>query len=141
MKALARRPVNIVRRARNGALATMLAEVAENDCAVVMAAGRAAEIDSTEAGKALLALPRTELEAQGWASRAELRIAVDAKHNTREVPFYLRMAHERTLLRYRGQDGDSGIERAIIVTPQETAPEDPGIELPPAVEGPDETPG
>lgn len=137
-KQLARRQVNLVQRARNGALATLLADVAESDVAVCLSAARAAELDSIEQGKAMLALPRAELEAQGWASREELRIAIDGKHNTREVPFYLRMAHERVLLRYRGQDGDNGAARAVIVMPDEK-PQEEGVPLPPA-ESPDETP-
>jgi hypothetical protein len=141
-KALTRRTVNLLERARSGALVNMLAEVAENDTAVAMAASRAAEIDTVEAGQALLALPVAELQRLGWASREELRIAIDAKKCTRETPFYMRMSHERTLMRYRGQEGDRP-QRAVIVTPNEpvepaTSTEDPPLLLP---EGDDETPG
>lgn len=117
-KALARRPAlhNLSARAREHALATMLAEVAEEDVHLLRAAARAGELDSVEQANAMLALPRDELEAQGW-TKAELRIARDARICTREVPFYVKMAHERTLMRYRGQDGAAPPQEAVIVMP------------------------
>lgn len=141
-RALTRRTVNLLQRARSGALVSMLAEVAENDLAVALAASRAAEIESVDAGRALMALPVAELQRLGWASRAELQVAIDAKQSTREVPFYMRMSHERTLMRYRGQEGERP-ERAVIVTPNEPAEPATNTEEPPLLVAPegDETPG
>lgn len=138
-KALSR-PVNIIARARKGALATLLANVAEDDIAVVVAANRACEFDTQSQGMEMLKLPVAILKEAGWASKAELRIAVDAKLNSREVPFYLKMAHERTLMRYRGQEGEATGEGAVIVMPSDPAPNaDEGHALPPVPAGDDET--
>lgn len=122
-KALARRPSqhNLSARAREHLLAEMLSEVAAEDVHLLRAAGRASELDSAEQATALLSLPRSELEAQGW-TREELRVARDARSNSREVPFYVKMAHERTLMRYRGNDGAPPAAEALIVLP-DSAPE------------------
>lgn len=123
-KALARRPSqqNLSARVREHQLAVMLAEVAEEDVHLLRAAARAAELDSAEQATALLSMPRTELAEQGW-TREELRIARDARANAREVPFYVKMAHERTLMRYRGQDGAPPPGEAVIVMSDAPRPE------------------
>ncbi len=119
-RALARRTGqhNLTGRAREAALANMLAEVAAEDVCVLRAAARAAELDSAEQADALLKLPKDELERQGW-TREELRIARDARSSAKDVAFYLRMTHERTIMRYRGQDGAPPVVEAKVVLPEE----------------------
>lgn len=122
-RALAR-PVNIVARTRRGLLAKMLADVAEDDIGIVTAASRASDLDSPEAGEAMLRQGKYFIAQLGWTSEAELRIAIDAKRNSKMVPFYLRMAHERTLMRYRGQDGERPGAASVIVMPSDPAPDE-----------------
>lgn len=125
-RSLARRPAasNLSARAREAALAHMLAEVAEDDVGVLRAASRARELENDS--HSLLALPTPELERLGW-TRQELRVALDARECAKEVPFYLKMTHERSLMRYRGQDGVAPGAEGMIINPQaEPAP----IEVP-----------
>lgn len=142
-KALARnrQPSPLV-RARENALASILAAVAEDDACVLRAAGRAREITSFEHALEMLEMPDDQLVALGW-TRGELQIAADAKQSKRETPYYLQMTHERSLLRYRGEDGERPSMDAVIVSPTQ-APQlqQEAMPLPPMPgAGGDETPG
>jgi hypothetical protein len=103
-------------RLRENVLANMLADIAEDDAAVLLAAGRAKEIVSPEHALELLDMPDDQLQAMGW-TRVGLHIALDAKRSTRESSYYLRIAHERSLLRWRGTDGERPSMEATIVSP------------------------
>lgn len=107
-------------QARQAALARMLAEVAEDDVGVLHAAARARELDDGPGGEALLSLGKSALSDIGW-TRDELRIALDARKSAKEAPFYLRMTHERTIMRYRGQEGAPPPREATIVIPEAQA--------------------
>jgi hypothetical protein len=141
-KALARnrQPSPLVRE-RENALASILAQVVEDDACVIRAAGRAREIMSPEHAFELMECPDDQLKALGW-TRQELQIACDAKMSKRESPFYLQMTHERSLLRYRGEEGQRPFVDAVIVSPTQAPQLQEAQPLPPAPpEGNDETPG
>jgi hypothetical protein len=134
VKGLARRPSanNLTARARQAALSHMLAQVAEDDVSVLHAAARARELNDGD--DAMLALGKSALESLGW-TREELRVALDARKSSKEAPFYLRMTHERTIMRYRGQDGAPPPQEAQVIIPgEEPDTAQPPAELPPVPE-------
>lgn len=122
-KALARRSTQAeagaVAKLRKNALAQLLQEVAEADAAVVQSANKAAQLESSDEGRALLASYRVRVKDEGkkaaetWLlsqgfTESELLIAIHACMAGKDAPAYLKMANDRYLLRHRGQDGDGG---------------------------------
>lgn len=117
-----------IAKLRSAALVEILERVAKHDAEIVDAANKACEIDSVDDGMALLQLPAAELHKLGWASKRELRIAIDAKKNGKEVPFYLKMANDRACLRWRDGHGDGankGSKPSMVVLPITVQPASP----------------
>jgi hypothetical protein len=135
VKGLSRRiSTDVTVQERQNALAHMLNAVAEDDVGVLCAAARARELDDDKA-EAMLALGRDALKDLGW-TREELRVAIDARKSAKEAPFYLRMTHERTIMRYRGQEGAPPPTETRVIIPAEEAHQPEEI---PALPGADET--
>lgn len=108
-KAIARRKPSAaaVAQVRNHTLTKILEDIATDDAALCVTAKRGGrELDNVEHGRALLAKSDDDLAALGW-NRADLRVAIDGKQNSKEVPYYLKMAQERTVMRFRDGHGES----------------------------------
>lgn len=114
MKLLERRTQ--IAKVRENNLALKLAEVAEDDINDLIASKRAKELDTVEAGLALLPLADDDLKLRGW-TRNELRCAIDAKRNSKEVPYYLKMLDNRTTARWRDGTGEKPSSAAKVVMP------------------------
>ena len=107
-KAVSRQSPQEVAEVRLNALTKMLEDCAEDDARMLVVSKRGGrELDSVEHGMQLLQLPTEELKKLGW-TREDLRVAIDGKKNGKEVPFYLKAAQERTLVRSRDGLGDPG---------------------------------
>ena len=123
-------------KVRENVLATMVAAVAEDDTRVCNAMNLAKKIRNVEEGELLLDLwdtvtaeeMRAELERRGFpasTTRDDIIIAVDAKKGGKELPGYVKMAHERHSLRYRGNDGSSPAQPAVQIFIGPTGPRGP----------------
>ena len=120
---------NAVAKLRSAALVEILERVARHDAEIVDAANLAAEIESVDHGMALLASDEERVKA-GFKTKRQLRIAIDAKKNSKEAPYYLKMANDRSLLRWRDGQGDNsnkGSKPSMVVLPITVQPASPGV--------------
>lgn len=107
-------PTNI---ARANALASAILEQAEVDQALARASSKAlAKLLTSDQAQALLELDDESLAVAGW-TRDEVTIAFHALKGPKEVPYGLRMAHERYVarVRVRGETDDAPSAVAAIV--------------------------
>ena len=117
-KALARRPLNPVAKARAGALATIFADVAERDAEIANETVRClTEFTSSEEAEELLMMAKLDpagVKEKFGFTIAQLRIAVHALKCEKEVPYALKMAQRRMELRQK-DDGAAAPEAARVV--------------------------
>jgi hypothetical protein len=89
---------------RLNALRTAALHQAEDDHNIVEAAKRARELPHWSVGLEWLKETDAQLAERGW-TRAELHIAIDGKMPFTQMPGYMRMAHDRGIVRARASEG------------------------------------
>lgn len=96
-----------IAKKRELGIALILQEIADDDLELAQKAKKAIKFDTYEDGLSLL---RNNTDAQlkemGFASREDLRIAVDAKLPQKDMPGYLTKALDRVELRWRNGTGE-----------------------------------